>query len=295
MNVVSSQSLFDKYGGLPTLQRLVREFHHRVMARPGLTRYFEGIDAQRMAEHQVEVVAYAMGKPARIYNFDQLAVAHHGMGIKLSAYEDMIGILRQVLLESKFDGKDIATIINTLDQHRHRIVRDVTARDGLKTVNVDAVTGLGNEMALREALSVALDRQKSSLTALTLMMFGLDHPDQVFSQAGKAGHAEVEKHAALLILRCLRDKDLVCRVSTGQYAVLLAAADGAIAHKVAARVRDSLDKNPLVHDTRLLRYTMGAGIAPILPGSGDGGQLIDAAWRALASAQAGGAGRVGEA
>lgn len=293
MTAPLSQTLFDKYGGLPTLQRLVRDFHRSVVARPGLIRYFKGIDPQRVAEHQVEVIAYALGKPARIYNFDQLAVAHHGMAITLSAYEEMIGILRQVLLDAKFDGKDIVTIINTLDQHRHRIVPDVTARDGLKTVNVDSVTGLGNELALREALTVALERQKSSLVPLTLVIFGLDHPAQVFSQAGPAGLAEVEKHIALLILRALRDHDLVCRLGAGSYAMLLAAANAEIARKVIARIWRAFETHPLVVDTRLLRFTLGAGIAAARQDDDDE-TMIDRARRALASAQARGSGKLAD-
>ncbi len=295
MSSAQPLSLFDKYGGLPTMQRLVKEFFQRVSVRPGLARYFNGLDSHRIAEHQIEVVAYALGKPAKIYNFDQLAVAHHSLGITLSAYEEMIAVLRQVLLDAKLDGQDIITIINTLDQHRHRIVREVSAIDGLKTVHMDPVTGLGNELALQEALALALGRQASSLSPLTLMMFGLDQPEQVMSQAGAHRHAEVEKHIALLVLRTLREDDLVCRIAEGRLAVMLSAATIEIAHKVFGRVRDKLQRDPLVVDTRLIRCTMSAGIAASQPGVTDGVQWVEAAARALEAAQAMGTSKLVEA
>lgn len=295
MNAAALGSLFDKYGGLPTLQRLVRDFHQRMAARPMFTRYFEGRDTRRMVEHQVELIAYALGKPARIYNFEQLAVAHHNLGVTLAAYEDMIRILRQVLLDAKIEGADINAIINTLDQHRHRVVRDVSPKGGLQTVHVDKVTGLGSQVALFEALEIALGRQRASLAPLTLMMVGLDQPDHAFSLVGEHGGDVLVKHMALLAVRTVRDDDLVFRVGQGEFAVLLSAATIEIAHKVAARIAGSLAKDPLIHDTRLIRYTLGIGIAGATPNTSSGESLLQAARHALALAQERGTGKVVDA
>ncbi|MEY3579412.1 MAG: Bacterial-like globin [Pseudomonadota bacterium] len=38
-----SDSLFDKYGGVPFITDLVRDFYKQVMKRPNLRRYFEGV------------------------------------------------------------------------------------------------------------------------------------------------------------------------------------------------------------------------------------------------------------
>lgn len=295
MSPASLGSLFDKYGGIPTLQRLVRDFHQRMASRPLFTRHFEGKDTRRMAEHQVELIAYALGKPAKIYNFDQLAVAHHNLGVSLDTYEDMIRILRQVLLEARIEGADINTIINTLDQHRHRIVRAVSPKDGLQTVNVDKVTGLGNQVALFEALAIALERQRASLAPLTLMMVGLDQPDQAFSLAGAPGRDELVKHVALLAVRTVRDIDQVFRVGPCEFAILLSGATIEIAHKVAARMNSRLAKDPLIHATRLIRYTLGMGIAGATPNTSGGESLLQAARSALALAQESGPGKVVDA
>ncbi len=291
MNAAAPATLFDKYGGIPTLQRLVRDFHHRIITRPMLMRYFSGLDTRRTAEHQVEILAYALGKPAKIYNFEQLAVAHHNLGISLDAYEELIRILRQVLLDANFDGTDINTIINTLDQHRHRVVRDVLPKDGLQTVHVDKLTGLGSQVALLEALEIALERQRASLAPLTLMMIGLDQPDQAFTLAGEQGRDVLVKHIALLIVRTLRDDDQVFRIGPGEFGVLLSAATIEIAHKVGERISNSLAKDPLIHDTRLIRYSLGMGIAGATPNTPNGESLLQSARAALTAAQARGKGK----
>ena len=295
MDSAATGSLFDKYGGVATLQRLVRDFHQRMVSRPMFTRYFEGGDTRRMAEHQVELMAYAFGKPAKIYNFDQLAVAHHSLGISLDAYEDMVRILRQVLLDAKIEGADINAIINTLDQHRHRIVRDVAPKDGLQTVHVDKVTGLGSQVALFEALEIALERQRASLAPLTLMMVGLDEADQAFSLVGQHGRDALVKHIALLLTRSVRDDDRVFRIGHGEFAVMLTAATIEIAHKVAASMNGSLAKDPLIHETRLIRYTLGMGIAGATPNTSHGESLLQSARNALAVAQERGTGKVVDA
>ena len=285
MNAEAFASLFDKYGGLPTLQRLVRDFHQRMSSRPMFIRHFEDYDKRRMVEHQVELMAYALGKPAKIYNFEQLGVAHHSLGITLDTYEEMVRILRQVLLDAQIEGADINSIINTLDQHRHRIVRDVTAKGGLQTVHADKLTGLGNQVALLEALEIGLERQRASLAPLTLMLVGLDKPDQAFSLAGEHGRDVLVKHIALQVGRTLRDDDRVFRVGQGEFAVLLSAASIEIAHKVANRIIGSLAKDPLIHDTRLVRYTLSMGIAGATPNTSSGESLLQVARGALMRAQ----------
>ena len=39
-----AQTLFDKYGGIPTIAKIVKAFHHEIMARHHLAAYFEGVD-----------------------------------------------------------------------------------------------------------------------------------------------------------------------------------------------------------------------------------------------------------
>ena len=63
-------TLFDKYGGVPTIRLIVKAFYDEVLNRPHLEKYFEGVDMPRLIEHQIEFVAYAFessGKPKALY------------------------------------------------------------------------------------------------------------------------------------------------------------------------------------------------------------------------------------
>jgi len=44
-------TLFDKYGGVPVVRKLVRRFHEHFAARPALRRYFENVDTEKFIQH----------------------------------------------------------------------------------------------------------------------------------------------------------------------------------------------------------------------------------------------------
>lgn len=120
----SKPTLFDKYGGVPTVTQIVRDFYYRVQADLTLHRYFENINTERLIQHQIELIAYIMGKPMREFEKVRLSRVHQPQRITLSAYERLISILRQVLLDARIEGNDIIQIIQRVDEYRSMIVFD---------------------------------------------------------------------------------------------------------------------------------------------------------------------------
>ena len=101
---------------------LVRNFTERWLAHPILRRYLQDLPREVMLKHQIALVAYALGKPVQPYNAQAMRDAHEPLAISSHAYEEMVSLLRQTLLDAKFDGADIITILATLDRQRHHIV-----------------------------------------------------------------------------------------------------------------------------------------------------------------------------
>lgn len=125
MAEIEFQNLFDKYGGVPTITRIVRDFFQRILADVTLRRYFDGVDHEQLIQHQIELIAYTMGRPASTYDTARLRVVHQPRRISLTAYERVVAILRQVLLDAQVEGQDIVTIIDSLDAHRDKIVANL--------------------------------------------------------------------------------------------------------------------------------------------------------------------------
>lgn len=122
MTSSSSQTLFDKYGGVPTATKMVSKLTERWLANPILRRYLEGMSKEALLRHQIAVVAYIMGKPVAPYDTEAMRAAHQPLNITPHAYEEMVTLLRQVLLEMSIQAADIATVLATLDRQRHHLV-----------------------------------------------------------------------------------------------------------------------------------------------------------------------------
>lgn len=122
MTDLLSQTLFDKYGGVPVATKMVSKLTERWLANTILRRYLEGMSKEALLRHQIAVVAYVMGKPVAAYDTAAMRASHQPLNITAHAYEEMVSLLRQVLLEMRIQAADIATILATLDRQRHHLV-----------------------------------------------------------------------------------------------------------------------------------------------------------------------------
>lgn len=115
-------TLFDKYGGVPTVTVIVRDFYKRMFKRPNLRRYFEGVDMENLILHQVKFIAYVMGKPAEDYPGRILMHAHKDHGITAASFELTVELLRDSLIDGGVTTDDVDTIISKAREVRGEIV-----------------------------------------------------------------------------------------------------------------------------------------------------------------------------
>jgi hemoglobin len=116
------QTLFDKYGGVPTVTVIVRDFYKRVMKRPNLRRYFDGTDMEHLIMHQVAFVAMAMGKTPAEYAGRNMSDAHGGLNITATSFDLTAELLRDSLLAAKVEPADIDAIIAKVNSLKQDIV-----------------------------------------------------------------------------------------------------------------------------------------------------------------------------
>lgn len=285
-------NLFDKYGGVPTVRRLVKEFYERVFAKPTLRRYFDGVDRTRLVEHQAELIAYAMGKPSASFNPQRLSVSHHGRGITLSAYEDVINILRQVLLDANVEGRDIAEILNRMDMQRHRIVRDAPPVSNVyDPEQVDPLTGLGSRAALDAALAVECAKFRERGQPLSLAMM---RPAPAGTPLPLDAHTVqmMERHLAGTLARTVREADLLCRCDDGVFCLVLRGTGDALAMQAAERIRKVVAQDIFVSHAAGLRIDLAVGLASAGGATTEPMRLIAAAGSALAQAMSAGEPRI---
>ena len=115
-------TLFDKYGGVPTIAKLVRAFHKEIMQRHHLAAYFDGIDMAHLAEHTVKYIAYVMGKPAEIYTGRDMYTAHAKFHIHGMHFDEVADVLKDILLSAGVSKPDVAQIMHRIEGVREMII-----------------------------------------------------------------------------------------------------------------------------------------------------------------------------
>jgi hemoglobin len=99
MEMPSSDTMFERYGGLPFVSRFVLSFYDRVLECAELAPFFADVDMQRLIEHQAKFISSVMGGPAS-YSGAELRESHRHLQIDDHAFDQIIGLFRSVLEES---------------------------------------------------------------------------------------------------------------------------------------------------------------------------------------------------
>ena len=115
-------SLFDKYGGVPTVTRIVKDFHERLMRRPNLRRYFEEMEVDSMIQHHIAYVSYAMGKPNQDFTMKKIHDQHMQAGVTKASFNHVTEIFLAVLDDEGVSPEDMKQIEETLKAVRGEIV-----------------------------------------------------------------------------------------------------------------------------------------------------------------------------
>lgn len=112
--------MFDRYG-LQAVSLIVDEFYRRVLASENLRPYFQGVDMDKLREHQTEFISHVMGGPVT-YTGRSLAKAHERLKINEQDFSEVAQILERTLLDNGVQAPDVAEIVNLLSGQKKDIV-----------------------------------------------------------------------------------------------------------------------------------------------------------------------------
>ncbi len=117
-------TLFDKYGGLPTVTSVVRSFYKGVLVNPILKPYFLDIAAEKLIHHQIIFISHLLGKPAseKLNSTEVMKRAHTGRKISESAFLEVTEILKSVLVTHQMEEPDIVVVMALVESFKNAIV-----------------------------------------------------------------------------------------------------------------------------------------------------------------------------
>ncbi len=168
---------------------------------------------------------------------------------------------------------------------------DANERRLLALAATDALTGLPNRRAFRDALATETRRAERSGAVLSIAVIDLDHFKAVNDGIGHDGGDAVLRHVAGVLDESLRGHDLVARVGGEEFALLMPGTGLAQALQGLERLREAVQVRPFQYGGRRLDITLSAGVAQLAPGMAEDEALL-AADRALYRAKREGRNRV---
>ena len=174
---------------------------------------------------------------------------------------------------------------DALDKSFHESLLSSALRDGL--------TKLFNKRYFMDRLDSELKFARRHQTAVSLLMLDLDHFKQVNDDHGHLAGDAVLVHFASVVLRAVRNEDVVARFGGEELAVILRAISLEAASALAERLRRTVEATAVKYNDQDLRVTVSIGVAGYPTTNAETVEgLVDAADQALYRAKNAGRNRV---
>jgi hemoglobin len=114
-------TLYDKYGGFATVNKLVQAFYRKVSESENLAPYFEGVDIQKLMDHQTKFFSGILEGPVE-YAGRELKGVHACLGITEDAFSEVAELLEETLEDMSVEDADIESIMEIVGGVKSDIV-----------------------------------------------------------------------------------------------------------------------------------------------------------------------------
>ncbi len=115
-------SIYDKYGGFETVSKIVHGLYEKISTSEILQPYFEGVDMQRLMNHQTQFFSSIMGGPVS-YDGSQLEKIHKRLNITEEAFAEVAELLEEVFEDFEMEADDIETLMKIVAGAKPQIVQ----------------------------------------------------------------------------------------------------------------------------------------------------------------------------
>jgi hemoglobin len=119
------ETIYEKIGGSPTIERLVTAFYQRVLADPVLSPFFETTSIEKLKKMQVAFFTIALGGPEPDLDIS-LYEAHRGRGIHRRHLTLFTQHLMETLNEIGVEDEDANRIYQRIGTYSDEILGDAS-------------------------------------------------------------------------------------------------------------------------------------------------------------------------
>ncbi|MCL9817999.1 group I truncated hemoglobin [Natronocalculus amylovorans] len=116
-----AKTLFDRLGGKDSIEAVVTEFYHRMLADESVAHHFEDTDIAAQRAHQTQFLSAVAGGPVE-YSGSDMETAHKGMGITDAEFDATADHLDAALREFDVPKKERTDVLAAVASYREDIV-----------------------------------------------------------------------------------------------------------------------------------------------------------------------------
>jgi hemoglobin len=121
MDSSTTETLYSKYGGTPTVSSVVHQFYVKVLRSELLQPYFEGVNMEKLMRHQIDLFSFVMGAPIQ-FDLTVLKRSHAHLKISNAAFDEVAELLQETLEEVGMSAEDVGKMMTIVGSTRGDIV-----------------------------------------------------------------------------------------------------------------------------------------------------------------------------
>ena len=136
----------------------------------------------------------------------------------------------------------------------------------------DALTGAQNRRAMDAVLAREVARSLRTGSRLSVAMIDIDHFKRVNDDHGHDAGDKLLLHTTMIAKSVLRDADVLIRYGGEEFLIILPDSDTKGAEFVLNRLKQVINKSPLIYESQKISITFSGGIAQLK--TGENGQAL---------------------
>ena len=98
-------TLYEKIGGQPTIEKVVDDFHNRIMSDSTVSGFFANTDMKKQRDHQIGFFSLILGGP-KDYKGRSMDKTHTGMGLQQPHFDAISKHLSEAMTSSGVSAVD---------------------------------------------------------------------------------------------------------------------------------------------------------------------------------------------
>ena len=171
---------------------------------------------------------------------------------------------------------------------------EAALRKVYEAAHLDGLTGIYNRKHLEERIVAELAFANRHQTPLSVIIIDVDHFKKVNDTHGHLAGDAVLKNMGALVKRLIRPEDILARYGGEEFVIVARGIDAPNAFILAERLRQTVEREPIVFEDKEIRITSSAGVASLAccGATRDRATLLGTADKRLYAAKTGGRNRV---